>query len=248
MSIQTIGKYKIKYSDEELLGIPPNILFKTKTDQPVIHDPVFLPHNEVQYLYQHALSNFHLRQFATVHDYTKGANGSRIDADGRYTHYIPAAQEVYDYLDRKLEEQIFPRIAANYDIGNRKLQRAENWQFLGYGEGYFFINHCDNCVPTVYAQDESLKKYTWWNNTPNRKFTVLMYLNDQDDNFSYTGTYSGGDLTLNRIFDENDKVMRVKPVAGTLLAFPSNFLYNHEVHKVKRGYRFCIVTWIDLIG
>jgi predicted 2-oxoglutarate/Fe(II)-dependent dioxygenase YbiX len=241
-----IGKYEIRFSEEEKIGVNPKIFFQSKTDQPVVHRPGFLNHQETQYFYQNAMLNYQHRLFATVHDYTKGVNGSRVDADGRYTHYIPVGQEVYDALDKKLEEEIFPLISKNYDIGAKKLKRAEGWQFLGYGEGFFFVNHCDNCVPSSYSTDPSQQKFTWWNNTPNRKFTVLMYLNDQSDDYSYTGTYSGGDLTLNRIFDETGSVYRVKPTAGTLITFPSNFLYNHEVHKVKRGYRFCIVTWLDV--
>lgn len=48
--------------------------------------------------------------------------------------------------------------------------------------------------------------------------------------------YEGGEL----IFWE-DEVMPLP--AGSIMVFPSNFLYPHEVRKVKTGDRFSFVSW-----
>jgi predicted 2-oxoglutarate/Fe(II)-dependent dioxygenase YbiX len=143
-------------------------------------------------------------------------------------------------------QAIYPLLREYFTVDGT-FKRGEGWQVLGYGEGFFFSNHCDNCVGGITAPDPAMHGHPWWCNTPNRKFTILMYLNDYEEEYASSGSYSGGELMLTRAYDKDGKMVCFKPKAGTLIAFPSNFYFQHEVRKVTRGYRFSTVTWVDVV-
>jgi len=62
-----------------------------------------------------------------------------------------------------------------------------------------------------------------------RAVSVLIYLNDD---------YEGGELEFPN-FD-----IKIKPKAGTLVLFPSNYAYAHIAHPVKSGTKYVIATWL----
>lgn len=61
-----------------------------------------------------------------------------------------------------------------------------------------------------------------------RVLSVLLYLNDD---------YAGGEITFRQ------SNVTIKPEAGSLIFFPSNFLYVHEVASVIKGPRYALPTW-----
>lgn len=63
---------------------------------------------------------------------------------------------------------------------------------------------------------------------PGRLLSVLIYLNDD---------YEGGEL----YFPRQD--VTIKPVAGTMVIFPSIATHPHEAKPVTRGTKYAIVTW-----
>jgi hypothetical protein len=65
-----------------------------------------------------------------------------------------------------------------------------------------------------------------------RVLSVILYLNDD---------YVGGDIEF-----KHSKI-RFKPEAGSVLFFPSNFLYVHEVHPVYKGPRYALPNWFHNI-
>lgn len=62
-----------------------------------------------------------------------------------------------------------------------------------------------------------------------RRISLTYYLNDE---------YEGGDVEFKRFG------LRFKAQKNQLLIFPSNFVYNHEVHPVTDGLRYVIVQWM----
>lgn len=62
-----------------------------------------------------------------------------------------------------------------------------------------------------------------------RHLSVLLYLNDN---------FEGGELEF-----PFHKV-KIKPQAGMLLLFPSNYAYAHIAHPVTQGTKYAIVTWL----
>jgi Rps23 Pro-64 3,4-dihydroxylase Tpa1-like proline 4-hydroxylase len=61
-----------------------------------------------------------------------------------------------------------------------------------------------------------------------RVLSSVMYLNDD---------YSGGEIEFVQ------SGIRIKPAAGSILFFPSNFLYVHEVHEITSGFRYSMPHW-----
>jgi hypothetical protein len=62
-----------------------------------------------------------------------------------------------------------------------------------------------------------------------RAVSVLIYLNDD---------YEGGEIEFIN-FD-----LKIKPKAGTLILFPSNYPYKHIAHPVTSGTKYVLVTWL----
>jgi predicted 2-oxoglutarate/Fe(II)-dependent dioxygenase YbiX len=62
-----------------------------------------------------------------------------------------------------------------------------------------------------------------------RRISLTYYLNDE---------YEGGDVEFNR------HGLRFKAKKNDLLIFPSNFIYNHQVHPVTDGLRYVVVQWM----
>lgn len=61
-----------------------------------------------------------------------------------------------------------------------------------------------------------------------RVLSVLLYLNDD---------YEGGEIEFRH------SNLKFKPEAGSVLFFPSNFLYVHEVYPVTKGPRYALPNW-----
>lgn len=61
-----------------------------------------------------------------------------------------------------------------------------------------------------------------------RVLSAVTYLNDD---------YEGGEIEF-----VNSNV-KIKPPAGSIIFFPSNFLYVHEVHRMTSGQRYALPYW-----
>ena len=87
------------------------------------------------------------------------------------------------------------------------------YEILRYREGERFDTHVDAIV----GRHEGY-----------RQLSGLVYLNDD---------YIGGELTFPR------QQVRIKPEAGDIVLFPSNFCFPHASTPVTQGTKYVIVTW-----
>ena len=67
-----------------------------------------------------------------------------------------------------------------------------------------------------------------------RTLSVIMNLNND---------YEGGDLVFTDQ-KEND-IKRLKLEKGSIVFFPSNFLYPHKIDPITKGTRYSIVAWLQ---
>ena len=86
-----------------------------------------------------------------------------------------------------------------------------------YAEGGFMKNHVDN----IYRSHGQQYGYP--------HLTSLIFLNDN---------YEGGEFVM------LDETYKPKVKQGSVIVFPSNFMYDHEVKKVTKGNRYSVMTWI----
>lgn len=61
-----------------------------------------------------------------------------------------------------------------------------------------------------------------------RTLSVVMYLNDD---------YEGGEISFTSVG------VTIKPEAGSIIFFPSNFVFTHEVAEMKSGIRYALPNW-----
>lgn len=63
----------------------------------------------------------------------------------------------------------------------------------------------------------------------NRSISILIYLNDD---------YEGGEIEFVNFST------KIKPKAGTLIMFPSNYPYRHVAHPVTKGTKYAVATFL----
>lgn len=63
-----------------------------------------------------------------------------------------------------------------------------------------------------------------------RCISAICYLNDN---------YEGGELEFTNFN------IKIKPKAGSLILFPSNYAYRHVAHPITLGTKYALVTWIN---
>jgi Rps23 Pro-64 3,4-dihydroxylase Tpa1-like proline 4-hydroxylase len=61
-----------------------------------------------------------------------------------------------------------------------------------------------------------------------RTLSVILYLNDN---------YEGGEISFKTVG------VTLKPDAGSIIFFPSNFIFTHEIAEMKSGVRYALPNW-----
>jgi len=85
-----------------------------------------------------------------------------------------------------------------------------------------------------YSSDSNYKIHVDHGTTTRRALSIIMNLNDG---------YEGGDL----IFTDQKKkeIKKLKLNKGSIVFFPSNFLYPHSITPIIKGARYSIVAWLQ---
>lgn len=80
-----------------------------------------------------------------------------------------------------------------------------------------------------YSVNEEYKGHYDGHTETGRAISAICYMNDD---------YEGGSLEF-PFFK-----LKIKPQAGMLILFPSNFAYHHIAHPITNGSKYAMVTWI----
>lgn len=67
-----------------------------------------------------------------------------------------------------------------------------------------------------------------------RHLSIIINLNDD---------YEGGDLIFTD--QKNIEIKRLKLTKGSIVFFPSNFMYPHGIEPITKGTRYSIVAWLQ---
>jgi hypothetical protein len=169
------------------------------------------------------------------------AGYGELSSEGNRYHWMPAyvgyQQLIPDYRDcvdfkfKKTDIQQDPsEVSLNLqalwqDIYDAQFQAVEDYRKdynimdLRYWEAFNFIKY----GPGQHFQEHHDHGFSY-------NCTVVAYVNDD---------YEGGELYF-RLQDLN-----IKPEAGDLFIFPSNFMYPHRAMPVHSGTKYSIVTMLD---
>jgi predicted 2-oxoglutarate/Fe(II)-dependent dioxygenase YbiX len=99
----------------------------------------------------------------------------------------------------------------------------EQPQLLRYAPGGYYVYHSD-----AYDYEDGR-----WRKAADRDISLLLYINDE---------YTGGELEFNSFS------YTLRPRAGMLVWFPSDFRYLHMAKLVTSGRRYAIVSWAAASG
>ena len=121
---------------------------------------------------------------------------------------------------------------------NVAFSKASAPQVLSYTKGFYYKKHSDDSSELI---DKNKKTIGFKQVREDRKITTLLFINTYNDSFS------GGELKFNYLKDENSDDVVLKPKKGTLLIFPSNPIFSHEVLEVLSGQRVSIAQWHNIL-
>lgn len=106
-------------------------------------------------------------------------------------------------------------LSAGVSYHNRYGINEQFWQ-----EGYNLLK---------YSTGQEYKVHYDGSTRLGRHLSCILYLNDD---------YTGGEVEF-PLFK-----IKIKPKAGMLIMFPSNFAYKHIAHPVTSGTKYAMVTWL----
>jgi hypothetical protein len=161
-----------------------------------------------------------LKQDSGIYWQRAGTIGDGPYQDAR-TNKLMSVTEMAGIADNKLMQNIHNQfnmllLASTIPYANRYGIRETLWH-----EPYQLLKYSSG--------QEYKKHYDGQGATVNRIISAVCYLNDD---------YEGGEIEF-----PYHKVT-IKPQAGMLILFPSNFAYSHVAHPVKSGTKYTLVTWL----
>jgi predicted 2-oxoglutarate/Fe(II)-dependent dioxygenase YbiX len=143
----------------------------------------------------------------------------RVDRGTRHATELAAPAALAADLDGRVAA-LGPALSRHFD---RAVGVAESVSLLRYGPGGYYRPHRDRGARSGTA----------------RTVSVVIFVNDGR---SEPG-FAGGALRFYGVLGEGmpEVGVDIEPEAGTLIAFPSEWL--HEVAPVATGERYTVVTW-----
>ncbi|MEQ1731840.1 MAG: 2OG-Fe(II) oxygenase [Vicinamibacterales bacterium] len=144
-----------------------------------------------------------------------------VDESVRHALDITVSGDVLARVEHALE-QMRRQISEHFAL---TLSGSVGVTFLRYGAGGRYRRHCDRDPRPG-------------SGTEDRRLSILMWLNTASTDHG-RGDFTSGTLVL--FPPHRDDAIEVIPVAGTLVAFPSE--WPHEVRTVIGGTRDVVVDW-----
>lgn len=131
-------------------------------------------------------------------------------------------------LDQTIFETIGPVIkeyADSFD-GHLSYEADEGYDILKYEPGDYYREHTDDPEKVEVDENGNLKP----SSLIKRKVTFIVQLNED---------FEGGGLSF---FDDTH---RIEVKKGSVILFPSNYLFPHQALPVTKGVRYSLITWIS---
>jgi len=122
-------------------------------------------------------------------------------------------QVLFNFIKQALQIALL-----NYTVRFRECVYKDIYQtdFLIYDVNGKYEIHVDDCPETT------------------RRLSIIVNLNED---------YEGGDFIFFNPSNNKDIIHRESLKKGTILIFPSNFLYPHSIEPITKGTRYSLVSW-----
>lgn len=177
-----------------------------------------------------------------------------------YENVFPNPKQVISLVENEVDsKEIYWERASTIGAGVRQDKRTN--YMLGISH---FSDIADNGVcQSIHNQFKLLidaacipycRKYNIEENLTHEPYSMLKYSDGEEYIAHYDGNVKSG-RTISTIAYLNDDYeggelefpyhgVKIKPQAGMLIVFPSNFAYSHIAHPVTSGTKYAIVTWL----
>jgi predicted 2-oxoglutarate/Fe(II)-dependent dioxygenase YbiX len=173
-----------------------------------------------------SLCNAIVNEYKDSTEWEIGYINNKVREDIRNCQNIPISRPAIMQVNLEhrtaLDNQLFHiagKVINDYTqkFGTFIIEKDEGYTLLRYETGQFIKSHID----TSAAGETGLN---------NRKVSCSFALNDE---------YTGGEFS----FFNGEHTLKLDK--GSILLFPSNFVYPHEILEVKSGTRYSIITWFN---
>jgi len=166
-------------------------------------------------------------------------------------------KELIKFIDYRAVEKLKVRSDHETSVINTNIRNVDGYSLCPRKiSDKIYFKHIDQIIAYCYAfykakfpliQTSNLNQIDLLKYEPTGKFeqhvdhyfgsyrtlTFILNLNEK---------YEGGDFIF---YDQKDKeIKRVPCKTGTVIFFPSNFLYPHCVKPIKKGTRYSIAGWL----
>lgn len=162
-----------------------------------------------------------VNEFAESNEWNFGFMDGKVDTYTRNCKTISLSSvntiQKNSAIRAKLDKDVFGCISSAIQIYNTKFEECT----LQQDDGYALLQ---------YSVGEYIKKHVDTGTNAVRTVSCSLGLNDE---------YTGGEF----YFPNLDK--KIKLAKGSILLFPSNFMYPHEILEVTSGTRYSIITWLS---
>jgi len=137
--------------------------------------------------------------------------------------FIPQVKDIdpsdyYNEQQTEISSQLFEALDITLDHYTKELYPFANKNIKSREQTMHLLKY-DESGHLPAHQDQGISS---------RVLSVLLYLNDD---------YEGGEIEFTH------SKIKFKPKSGSVLFFPSNFLYVHEVYPVTKGPRYALPNW-----
>lgn len=136
--------------------------------------------------------------------------------------------ETRKYIDDELYKS-FGKVVDNY------VNTVSPYFTISHDSGYALLDYSVGChfkqhVDLLTHPPDAVNGFVPLQSAFPRRISLSLLLNED---------YEGGDLSF---FNNTYKIPRQK---GTIVLFPSNTLFPHQVAEVTSGHRYSIITWFS---
>lgn len=221
-----------------------DFLFELEIGQPLMPNPYY----ELPYLViEDFMDEETCRQI--VRSVKKDSNAKNAGLRSRSKKVNQRIRKTKIYKLKRLYARLYaeafakarPQIEAFFALS---LSTATDIQVLEYTEGGFYKPHSDDSSVLV-DHDGALSGFKLV--APQRKLSSVMFASSYDDAAESDYSFCGGELAFNYLHESDGSAVTLKPKMGTMIVFPSNPIFTHEVKIVEKGYRLTLVQWHDAI-
>jgi hypothetical protein len=171
------------------------------------------------------------------------AGYGQLSPEGKRYHWLPAyvgyQELIPDYRD--CVDFKYKKTDIERDTSKESISLQELWQD---------VYDAQSAAVNDYCREYNIMELKYWESFNFIKYGPGQHFQEHHDHgFSYNCTvslvaypnddYQGGELYF-RLQD-----LKIKPEAGDLFIFPSNFMYPHRAMPVDSGTKYSIVTMLD---